>query len=38
MLSLKESLKILEETNALIEGHFILSLVYIVQNMFNAPN
>ena len=25
MLSLKESLKILEETNALIEGHFILS-------------
>ena len=25
MLSLKESLKILEETEALIEGHFILS-------------
>ena len=25
MLSLKESLKILKETNALIEGHFILS-------------
>ena len=25
MLSLKESLKILRETNALIEGHFILS-------------
>ena len=25
MLSLEESLKILEETNALIEGHFILS-------------
>ena len=25
MLSLKESLKILKETNALVEGHFILS-------------
>ena len=25
MLSLEESLKILKETNALIEGHFILS-------------
>ena len=25
MLSLKESLKILKETNAIIEGHFILS-------------
>ena len=25
MLSLKESLKILKETNALLEGHFILS-------------
>ena len=25
MLSLKESLKILEEANAVIEGHFILS-------------
>ena len=25
MLSYKESLKILEETNALLEGHFILS-------------
>ena len=25
MLSLKESLKILKETNALLEGHFVLS-------------
>ena len=25
MLSLKESLKILKETNALLEGHFILT-------------
>ena len=25
MLSLEESLKILKETNALLEGHFILS-------------
>ena len=25
MISLKESLKILKETNALLEGHFILS-------------
>ena len=38
MLSLKESLKILKETNALIEGHFILSSGLHSQNMFNVLN
>ena len=37
MLSLEESLKILKETNALIEGHFILSSGFIVLNTFNVP-
>ena len=38
MLSLEESLKILKETNALIEGHFILSSGLHSLNMFNAHN
>ena len=38
MLSYKESLKILKETNALLEGHFILSSVYIAINIYSVQN
>ena len=38
MLSYKESLKILKEANALIEGHFILSSGLHSPQSFNVLN
>ena len=38
MLSYKKSLKILKETNALVDGHFILSSGLRSANMFSAQN
>ena len=38
MLSYEESLKILKETKALIDGHFILSSGLHSPNMFNVLN
>ena len=38
MLSHKKSLNILKKTNALLEGHFVLSSGYILQNIFNVQN
>ena len=38
MLSHKKSLDILRKTNALLEGHFVLSSGLHSQNIFNAQN
>ena len=38
MLSHKKSLNILKKTNALIEGHFVLSSGLHSPNIFNVQN
>ena len=38
MLSHKKSLNILKKTNALLEGHFVLSSGYIHLNIYNVQN